>query len=284
MPETILIVDDEDSVRQTFEEWLAHCPDVVVRAAADAASALKIASQTPIDLAILDWNLGSGQNGLELLEDLHVFQPEVTAMLVTGYAHQATPLQALRMGVRDYLEKGAQLTRTTFLAAVERLLAGLRPRKRERAVQEGLARFRQTLSEMLPHVQTAAHWKNWPSMQAAAAALLGFLKEQCGAVDALLWIRVEVSAGSGAVPSDRWWNAAGEPLDPPSLDFSRTVAAATLALPRPGRVAETATLAAAGLELSPKEAAHRHVLACPLDLPADSAGIIELFDPADHGA
>ena len=40
----------------------------------------------------------------------------MVAILVTGFAHQATPLDALRMGVRDYLDKNADLNRETFLA------------------------------------------------------------------------------------------------------------------------------------------------------------------------
>ncbi|MBX9628075.1 MAG: response regulator, partial [Gemmataceae bacterium] len=71
MTDTVLIVDDEDSVRRTFEDWLRTAGlGVRVVAAADAEAALRAAEQTPIDLAVLDWNLGSGSDGLRLLEDL----------------------------------------------------------------------------------------------------------------------------------------------------------------------------------------------------------------------
>ena len=72
---------------------------------------------------MLDWNLGTGMDGLRLLEDLAVFRPDIVAILVTGYAAQATPLMALRMGVRDYLDKNHELTRVTFLSSVQRQLA-----------------------------------------------------------------------------------------------------------------------------------------------------------------
>src|SRR5687767_9882308 len=105
MSEIVLIVDDEESVRRTFRDWLAASDlGVQVFVAADAESALQIANRQPIDLAVLDWNLGSGSDGLQLLEDLALFHPDVVAILVTGFAHQATPLDALRMGVRDYLD------------------------------------------------------------------------------------------------------------------------------------------------------------------------------------
>jgi DNA-binding NtrC family response regulator len=116
--ETILIVDDEEPVRKTFREWLDGADlGCRVLSAADAESALVQANQQSIDLAILDWNLGAGNDGLQLLEDLALFNPDVVAIMITGFAHQATPLDAMRMGVRDYLDKNQDLDRSTFLRA-----------------------------------------------------------------------------------------------------------------------------------------------------------------------
>src|SRR5687768_15440683 len=157
MTDAVLIVDDEEPVRRTFEEWLKGSGlGVRVLAAADAEAALTIANQTPIDLAVLDWNLGSGSDGLRLLEDLVVFQPEIVAVMVTGFAHQATPLDALRMGVRDYLDKSSDLTRETFVAAVSRQLDRIRPAKRQREVNRTLAAFREAVEKVLPIVRSAA--------------------------------------------------------------------------------------------------------------------------------
>lgn len=94
--ETILIVDDEEPVRKTFREWLESASlGCRILAAADAETALVQANQNTIDLAILDWNLGAGNDGLQLLEDLYLFNPDVVAIMITGYAHQATPLDAM---------------------------------------------------------------------------------------------------------------------------------------------------------------------------------------------
>src|SRR6202161_1541921 len=138
--ETILIVDDEEPVRRTFSEWLsgAGLPCTILTAA-DAEAALQLANQHPIDLAILDWALGAGDDGLQLLQDLAAFHPDVVAIMVTGYANQATPLDAMRMGVRDYLDKNQDLNRETFLNAVRRQLVAIRPVKRERRLHRELA-------------------------------------------------------------------------------------------------------------------------------------------------
>ena len=97
---------------------------------------LKIAAEFEIDLAILDWNLGTGLNGLDLLEDLFVFQPNIVAILVTGYANQATPLHAMRIGVRDYLDKSQDLTRDKFLDAVLKQLQKLTPSKDPKSISK----------------------------------------------------------------------------------------------------------------------------------------------------
>src|SRR5215472_3107305 len=116
--ETILIVDDEEPVRRTFQEWLTGANlGCRVFTAADAETALKQANQHTIDLAILDWNLGAGNDGLRLLEDLTLFNSDVVAIMITGFAHQATPLDAMRMGVRDYLDKNEDLDRDKFLTS-----------------------------------------------------------------------------------------------------------------------------------------------------------------------
>src|SRR5262245_34030621 len=126
--ETILIVDDEEPVRKTFREWLerANLPCTIL-SAPDAETALRLANHHSVDLAILAWALGAGDDGLHLLQDLGEFHPDVVAIMVTGYANKATPLDAMRMGVRDYLDKNQDLNRESFLHAVTKQLERIRP-------------------------------------------------------------------------------------------------------------------------------------------------------------
>src|SRR5438445_5881519 len=190
MPETILIVDDEEPVRKTFREWLeAAGLDCEVLAAADAESALVLTNQHTIDLAILDWNLGAGNDGLQLLEDLYLFNPDIVAIMVTGYAHQATPLDAMRMGVRDYLDKNQDLDRGRFLAAVRRQLDRIRPAKRERRLHQSLVAFREAVEKILPLVQSAAALNDPVPLPHAVSSLFDFLRRTTGARDGVLLVR-----------------------------------------------------------------------------------------------
>src|SRR5260370_18914959 len=185
--ETILLADDEEPVRKTFREWLESAGlSCRILAAADAEAALVLANQNTTDLAILDWHLGGGNDGLHLLEALYLFNPDVVAILVTGFAHQATPLDAMRMGVRDYLDKNQQLDRTTFLNAVTRQLERIRPVKRERRLRQSLSAFREAGEKVLPLVQSAQALSDPVPLPEAIGSLFRFLLRTTSARDGLL--------------------------------------------------------------------------------------------------
>src|ERR1051325_4075622 len=157
MKDTILIVDDESSVRQTVREWLASANlDCEILPACDAESALRIANQQTIDLAILDWNLGAGDDGLQLLQDLAAFHPDIVAIMITGFANMATPLDAMRMGVRDYLDKNHDFSRDALIKSVRRQLDMLRPAKQMRHLHKTLVAFRDAVQQVVPLVPRVA--------------------------------------------------------------------------------------------------------------------------------
>ena len=210
--ETVLIVDDEEPVRQTFREWLERAGfGCTLLAAADAEAALVLANQHTIDLAILDWNLGAGNDGLQLLEDLYLFNADVVAIMVTGFAHQATPLDAMRMGVRDYLDKNQDLDRESFLRAVSRQLDRIRPAKRERRLHQDLVAFRETVEKVLPLVQSAAALHDPVPLPEAVASLFRFLLRTTGAADGVMLVR-HYDPALELAESCRVYSAAGAPL------------------------------------------------------------------------
>ncbi len=280
MSETILVVDDEESVRRTFVEWLAALgPDVQVYTAADAATALHLANQTPIDLAILDWNLGSGTNGLQLLEDLAEFQPDITAILVTGFADQATPLDALRLGVRDYFDKTADLTREAFLATVRRQLARIRPLKRHRELHQSLLDFRSAVEQVLPLVQGVARWQDAVPVPAAVRDLLHLAVRATQAGDGFLVVH---RGGNGStLPSLLIFDRQHDAPAPAAVPFRSTLAAAALAQQAPLTVEPPQE---DGLvQLLPPEQGRRNLLVVPLTASEQVAGALELADKSPGG-
>jgi two-component system nitrogen regulation response regulator NtrX len=276
MSETILIVDDEDSVRRTFQEWLQSSNlDCRILVAADAEAALRHANQSPIDLAVLDWNLGAGNDGLQLLQDLSVFHPDIVAILVTGYAHQATPLDALRMGVRDYLDKNQGLNREVFLASIRKQLTRLIPAKRRRELNESLAAFRSAVEKVVPVVQSATAINDPVPLPRAIAALSEFVRRLTGAADAALVVR---HVGHDGVEQYRAYAANGELHNGELVPFGRSLAAAALSQGEPSALADLSTIAP--VDLQPFEKQRRSLLAVPLAVGGGTQAVLELFDRA----
>jgi DNA-binding response OmpR family regulator len=276
--ETILIVDDEQSVRQTFQEWLEGASlGCEILTAEDAEAALRLADRHPIDLAILDWNLGAGNDGLELLEDLFLFNRDVVAIMVTGYAHQATPLTAMRMGIRDYLDKNQDLDRETFLTAVRRQLDRIRPAKRERRLHQGLIAFREAVDKVLPLVRSAAALTDPVPFSDSVRTLLAFLLRTTGARDGVLIAR---SFEAGRQPEEvyRAYDAAGASLEMDLAPFAHSIAASAVSLQEPSVINRLDQTAPGTFELQPFEQGRRSLLAAPIAVAPGTQVILELFD------
>ncbi len=274
--ETILIVDDEEPVRRTFGEWLTEAKlDCTILTAADAEAALRIANQQPIDLTILDWALGAGEDGLQLLQDLVAFRPEVVAIMVTGFANQATPLEAMRMGVRDYLDKNHDLSRDTFLAAVRKQLDQIRPAKRARRLHRSLAAFREAVEKILPLVQSAAALNDPVPLPDAISTLVRFLMQVTQAKDGVLFVR---HYDAGRQPSEwcKVYNAQGKALEAPLAPFARSVAGTAVSMQEACVINDLAQTGA--VQLQPFEWGHRTLLAAPMSVAPGVHAIIELFD------
>lgn len=276
MSETVLIVDDEDSVRRTFQEWLTSAGwGVRVFAVADAEAALLIANDNPIDLAILDWNLGSGSDGLRLLEDLVVFTPDIVAILVTGFAHQATPLDALRMGVRDYLDKNQDLNREAFLAAVRKQLDRIIPAKRQRELNTSLGAFRESVEKVLPLVRASAALNDPVPLPDAVRSLFRFLLRGTGATEGVLIVRSVAADGTETMTV---YDAAGQTLPRPTVPFSRSLAASVVSMQDPCVMNDFAGSSAGSMELMPFEQNRKSILAAQLRVGPGVQVVLEMFD------
>ncbi len=278
MSDYVLIVDDEESIRRTFQEWLTSSElDVKVFVAADAESALRIANVQPIDLAVLDWNLGSGSDGLKLLEDLAEFRPDVVAILITGFAHQATPLDALRMGVRDYLDKNQDLNREIFVRAVRRQLDRIRPAKQQRELNRSLKAFREAVEGLLPIVQTSAAFNDPVPLPEAVKSLLRFLIRASGATDGVLLVRHLAATG---VETTAAFGVHGETIETPAIPFANSLAASVVSHQEPMVVNGADVGASGGVVLLPFESSRRSILAAPLPVGSGTSVVLELFDKA----
>jgi PAS domain S-box-containing protein len=103
--ETVLIVDDEPSVRMLVTEVLGELGYTAIEAA-DGASALQVLrSDTRIDLLVTDVGLPGGMNGRQLADFGRTARPDLKILFITGYAEKAA------MGVAGLDKKMAILTK-----------------------------------------------------------------------------------------------------------------------------------------------------------------------------
>jgi CheY-like chemotaxis protein len=276
--DNVLIVDDEEPVRKTFHEWLVggglSCR---ILDAADAEAALVQANHHCIDLAILDWNLGAGNDGLQLLEDLYLFNPNVVAIMITGFAHQATPLDAMRIGVRDYLDKNQNLNRENFLKVVRKQLELIRPAKRERRLQRNLAAFRQAVEKILPLVRSAAALSDPVPLPDAVCSLVRFLLRMTGARDGVLLVR-SYDAGRHPPEQCRVYDATGAAMAVDLVPFARSLAGTAVSLQEPCILSRPDESAVPPVELQPFERGRESLLAAPMTVAPGVQAILELFD------
>jgi ActR/RegA family two-component response regulator len=280
MQDTLLIVDDESSVRQTVREWLTQAQlGCDVLAAADAESALKIANEQVIDLAILDWNLGAGDDGLQLLQDLAAFHPDIVAIMITGFANMATPLDAMRMGVRDYLDKNHDFSRESLVKSVRRQLDLIRPAKQVRQLHQTLLAFRAAVEQVVPLVQSAAALNEPVPLPEAIRSLVRFLMQVTGAQEGLLLVRhYDVNRAPAEVC--RVYDADGKSVGSEGWAFARSVAGSAASLGEPCLMNDLRAIPPGSVELQSFERAHRNLLAVPMLVATGTQVVIELFDKA----
>ena len=103
----ILLVDDEEIVRQTIGEYLRECGRLVDEAE-DGTAALRVEAVTAFDVALLDIRM-PGMDGLSLLGRLREQRPRLPVLLITGHGDVQLAEEALARGATGLLTKPVRL-------------------------------------------------------------------------------------------------------------------------------------------------------------------------------
>ncbi len=99
----LLIVDDEEIVRQSLKAWFLE-DGYDIDSAEDAESALRIYEKQKYDLILLDIKM-PGMSGMDLLIKLKENDPDAIIILITAYASVSSAVKALKNGAYDYITK-----------------------------------------------------------------------------------------------------------------------------------------------------------------------------------
>lgn len=108
-PYHVLVVDDEPSILKLLEKELAR-EDRIVHTATTARQARERMKKTAYDVLVLDVRLPDG-DGLDLFVEAKGIAPDAESILITGHGAIDSAVEAMRLGVYDYITKPFKLDR-----------------------------------------------------------------------------------------------------------------------------------------------------------------------------
>ena len=116
MPSDILVVDDEEDIRELVAGILSD-EGHETRMAHDADSALAAIADRVPRLVFLDiWLQGSRLDGLALLDEIKVMHPNLPVVMISGHGNIETAVSAIRRGAYDFIEKPFKADRLILVA------------------------------------------------------------------------------------------------------------------------------------------------------------------------
>jgi two-component system nitrogen regulation response regulator NtrX len=132
--ETVLIVDDEESILRSVSGILAD-EGYATATAPNAERALAALDRLPPDVVLLDIAM-PGRDGLHVLEELKQKRPELPVIMMSGHGTIDTAVRATKLGAYDFLEK--PLSYDNLLLCIRRGLESARLARENRLLREQL--------------------------------------------------------------------------------------------------------------------------------------------------
>src|SRR2546421_3062650 len=100
----ILVVDDQEMMRDSLAATLAREGHEVVAAGDGQAGVSRLSGGGKFDLLISDLKMPK-MTGIELLAEAKKLRPEMPVVLMTAFATVATAVEAMKLGGYDYIQK-----------------------------------------------------------------------------------------------------------------------------------------------------------------------------------
>jgi DNA-binding NarL/FixJ family response regulator len=103
--QSLLLVDDEPEVLKSFQFWLED-EGYTVFSATSKEEAMKILEEYPIAVCLIDLKMKE-EDGLQVSRELKRIDDLLKVIIVTGYPTYETAIDAMKMGVFDYVSKSS---------------------------------------------------------------------------------------------------------------------------------------------------------------------------------
>jgi DNA-binding NtrC family response regulator len=167
----ILVVDDEEIVRESLTGWLEE-DGYSVQTAPDGAVAIERLKTEPFAILLVDLKM-PGPDGLEVLRAARASQPEAAVIIMTAYATVDTAVQAMKSGAYDYLVKPFEPEELSLM--VQKIVAQRELKAENVMLRESLKqqyRFRDLYSKN-PKMQSLFELSRVAAQSASTILILG---------------------------------------------------------------------------------------------------------------
>lgn len=105
----ILVIDDDDSIRETLTNFLTRLNYDVI-SASNGREGVNIAIKENPDIVISDLRMPY-LSGLEVLEELQKFDSQIKVIIITAHDDMSTTIQVMQKGAYDFIEKPIEIER-----------------------------------------------------------------------------------------------------------------------------------------------------------------------------
>jgi len=188
--ERILVAEDERDLRRMCQRALELAGYETV-GVADGREAIAAAQREPFDVLVTDIKMPD-VGGLDAFSAIRAFRPDLTSVVMTGFGTLETAMQAIRLGVYEFVLKPFRPDELT--SAVERALA------RRRAERESAR-----LSALIPLFDLSRVFMSSVDLEAVPKHVVRIAREALGADTASLMLiadgqvlRMHAREGQGA--------------------------------------------------------------------------------------
>jgi two-component system, NtrC family, response regulator AtoC len=142
----ILIVDDEEIVRESLSGWLEK-DGYTVETAADGFVAVERLRAAPWSILLVDLKM-PGMDGLQVLEAARKLQPDASVVMITAYATVETAVKAIKIGAADYIVKPFD---PEELSLIIQKIVGQQAMAHENAVLRKALRHEHAFQDLVSH-------------------------------------------------------------------------------------------------------------------------------------
>ena len=102
----ILLVDDDETFRESLNDFF-QAKGYLFRGAESGEAALAMMGDLTFDLLLVDLQM-PGMGGIEFIRQVKRRRPDIRILVLTAYGDKESAIEALRLGVTNYLEKPCQ--------------------------------------------------------------------------------------------------------------------------------------------------------------------------------